>query len=211
MTNITKEVWNIIKSDAAITKDLTRRLINTRALARYILKKYPLKASIDSVISAIRRFEHQAKIKETEKEITNMFKDSDIVTKNNVACITLNKEAEQQLQTIYKNSQHAHRIIIGTNQLKLITDQDNLKSIIKQFPNKLIDKVEHDLSELSITVSEKVIKTKGVLARIANQISLADINLEETIICPPEFLIYVKQKDVLKTYESILKLREKAY
>ncbi len=213
MESITREVWNIIKSDAAIQKDLTRSLINTRALARYLLKRYPLSASLDSVISAIRRFERGTKAKETEEKLTNLFTDASIATRNNIACVTLGKEAEKKLPalcTLRGLAQNgAFRIITGSTATKLIADQEQLPSITAQFPETAITDVERGLSELSITLSGKVTKTKGVLARIASEISLADINIEETIICPPEFLIYVKQADVLKTYESVLKLREK--
>ena len=35
---------------------------------------------------------------------------------------------------------------------------------------------------------------------------LYDINIEEMIIAPPEFLIYVKQEDLIKTHEALFKL-----
>jgi hypothetical protein len=44
------------------------------------------------------------------------------------------------------------------------------------------------------------------LARIASEVALANINIQEIIVCPPEFLIYVKEKDMVKAHESLLKL-----
>lgn len=209
--SITKEVWGIIRSDLALQKDLARDTINTRALARYILERYPLKASIDSVISAIRRFEGSESFQETEKKITNVFKECVILTKNNIASATLKKEAEKSIPLICTikdlNINNTFKIITGSKHIKIIADQSHIKEILARLSDKLLEKTEEDLSELSITMSEKAIKTRGVLARIANEISLAGINIEEMIICPPEFLIYVKQEDIIKTYESVLKLR----
>lgn len=211
MENITKEVWHIIKNDLAIQKDLARNLINTRALARHILTKYTLKASLNAVISAIRRFE-RTEFGEAEKKIINLFKDSTILTKNNIACLTIGVEAEKKSisQWLTKNINPENaRLITGSKSAKIIADQDIIKQLASHLPEKVIEKIERDLSELTIILNEKATKTKGVLARIANEISLAGINIEETIICPPEFTIYIKQEDILKTHESILKLRQK--
>ncbi len=207
MPNTTKEVWNIIESDRAIEKDLTRKVINTRALARHILKKYALKASLDAVISAVRRFEAKSGWSETEKKIANLFKDAIIITRNNIVCLTTIQNDENDIIRLLKSISSDHiRIARGSKNTKIVFDQSLLKSVMAEIARKNILKIEEDLSELSITIDEKAIKTKGVLARIANEISLADINIEEVIICPPEFLIYVRQQNLVKTYESIMKL-----
>jgi hypothetical protein len=49
---------------------------------------------------------------------------------------------------------------------------------------------------------------KGILAEIANEISIHNININEILICPPEFLILVSSKDMVKTHEIILGLTE---
>jgi len=210
MTNITKEVWGIIESDLAIEKNLAQGLINTRALARYLIEKYSLKASLDSVISAIRRFETKTKFIDVENKLHNLFKDAVIKTRNNVTCITIshNHGSLDLIKSIKKVDNM--RIAVGSNSSKLIIDESKLKEITPHL-QEFIEKIERDLSELSVTIDEKAIKTKGVLARIANEISLANINIEEFVISPPEFLIYVKQEHILKTYESVLKLRNKEF
>ncbi len=212
MANITKEVWSIIESDLAIEKNLSQELINTRALARYLTDKYSLKASLDSVISAIRRFETKTKFIEVEKKLHNLFKDAIIKSRNNVACITIAHNSHNPLEIIksIKKAEHM-RIAVGNASSRLMVDEGKLKETTSHIPSNLIEKIEHDLSELSVTIDEKAIKTKGVLARIANEISLANINIEEIVISPPEFLIYVKQEHILKTYESVLKLRNKEF
>ena len=66
--------------------------------------------------------------------------------------------------------------------------------------------MDNNLSEITVTVSEKALKTKGVLARIAGELAVADINIHELIVCPPQFLIYVAQKDIVKAHERVLAL-----
>jgi len=62
------------------------------------------------------------------------------------------------------------------------------------------------LSEISVTVAEKATKTRGVLARITAELALANINIHEMMVCPPQFLIYVSEKDIVKAHERIMSL-----
>ncbi|MBW2994631.1 hypothetical protein KY315_04395, partial [Candidatus Woesearchaeota archaeon] len=69
-----------------------------------------------------------------------------------------------------------------------------------------ISKIQQGLSEINVKLSTKSLETKGILARISSEIALANISLQEMVVCPPEFLIYVKEKDIVKAHEAILKL-----
>ena len=207
--SIKKDIWDILRTDMAIQKDLDRGLINTRALARYILKNYPVKAGFDTAIVAIREFRSEQVFQKEEQKLSRLFKDSAIKTRDNVACITLRRSGLEKVNRAFDRND-VLRMVSGSSSIKIITDRDTLGEARAIFPAKDVIKVEEGLSELSVTLSEKVIKTKGILARIADEIALQNINIEELIICPPEFLIYVKQEDVIKTYEALLKLRKKA-
>jgi hypothetical protein len=76
----------------------------------------------------------------------------------------------------------------------------------KAFDKEDIGKIQEGLSEINVKLSTKSVEIKGVLARIASEIALANISLQEMVVCPPEFLIYVKEKDIVKAHEAILKL-----
>lgn len=205
MANINQEVWHILKSDLAIQKDIQRKLINTRALAKYIITKYPIRASLDSVISAIRRFQSQEKFTEEEKTLISCFRGAVVSTKNNVACITLAMRPTEfckRFSTMQKPS--SLRITTGSREVKLIVEQPKLNDLKKMLEN--ISKIQENLSEINVKLSAKSLETRGVLARIASEIALANINVQEMVVCPPEFLIYVKEKDIVKAHEAILKL-----
>ena len=82
---------------------------------------------------------------------------------------------------------------------------DNTKSeSVEESLSQYILKVEKDLGEISIRLAEEAAKTRGVMARIANEIALNKINIVELLISVPEFLIYVKEKDVIRTHEVLL-------
>ena len=57
MVSVNQRIWNIISKELCVERELLHGLINIRALAKYLIDKYSLNASLDSVISAIRRYE----------------------------------------------------------------------------------------------------------------------------------------------------------
>ena len=209
MTN--QQVNSILRADLAIQKDLSREIINNRALAKRIIKQHDLRASLDAVISAIRRFQKQEVFEKEDTHILGIFKDARITTRNNVSVLTLNLTANELFNRWQRLSEHRppFRLLTGTKQLKLSIDESQLASLRQEFKDA-IENVETSLSEISITVSKRAIQTKGVLARMTNEIALAQINVMELFVCPPEFLIYVKQKDLVKAHDILLKLSSAA-
>jgi WD40 repeat protein len=211
MQSINQQVWNIINSDAAIQKGLKRDVINIRGLAKFFIKKHNVKASLDSVISAIRRYEGSEDFEEIDN-ITSVFENCIISTKNNVACITLHVASFDKLTQIF-DLQKSHKIsktrfISGTNTIKLVTDNVHKEKVLSIFDKKNIIHVEDDLSEVNVTLSKVAISKHGVLAKMTNEIALNNVNILELLITPPDFLIYVREKDIVKTHETLLKLSE---
>ncbi len=208
MDNINQTIWNLVRKDAAIQKDLQRKIINMRALAKHLIQKNQLSASLDAVISAIRRFQTRDEFREEDKKLLNVFKGSIISTKNNITCLSLSipiVELCEKINLLKKNSQ-SYKMATGDMEAKIMIDTPKLEETKKLFTSDIITKEERDLSEISVKLSEKALNTKGVLAKIAGEIALANINIKEIIICPPSFYIFVKQTDIVKAHESILKL-----
>ncbi|MBI4163838.1 MAG: hypothetical protein HY512_03170 [Candidatus Aenigmarchaeota archaeon] len=199
--SISQQVSDIVSSDLSLQKDIHRGLINHRALARYLIDKYDFDASLDAVISALRRIELEP-LKEFDKKITGFFKDASISTRNNLVCFTLKKEALFLLPKIISKN---IRIVTGTDEINLIVEKTKSETLHDIFSQYII-KTEKDLGEVSIRLAEEAAKTRGVMSRIANEISLNKINIEQLLISVPEFLIYVKDKDVIKTHEVLLGL-----
>lgn len=208
--SINQQVWLILQKDLAVQKDMVRGLINVRALAKYLSETYNITAGIDAVISAIRRFEGQNQFEKDEKELAEIFKDGIVSTKNNMCCMTLNLKFKKTVQRMGEISHMPDcKIVTGENAVKIIVDNPDFPHLKKLFSNDEIKKIEKDISEIAVVVSPQAIKTKGVMARIANEIALANINIIELLVCPPEFLIYVKEKDIVRAHESVLKLCNK--
>lgn len=200
--NTAQKVWSILEGDIAVKRCLSRGLINTRALARHIIERHEPGAIMDSVISAIRRLSEAGEMKKSEDKISSMFKDSIIKTRNNVVCLTVKLDALNHLKELGLDDT---RLITGSREFKIIVDRNRLEEYLSVFGNSVV-KMEEGLSELSVVLNERVVKTSGIAARVTNEIAMHDINIEEILVCPPEFLICVKEADVIKTHEALLKL-----
>jgi len=142
-------------------------------------------------------------VRNDDRILASIFKDAEVSTKNNISCVTIAGEPHTILPRFASLKLPPIRISTGSDKIKLILETDQVERITKQFKQKEVVK---NLSEISITVSERAIKTKGVLARITGELSLAGINIYELFVCPPQFLIYVAQDDILKAHERILLL-----
>ncbi len=202
MESINQQVWKALQTDPAVMRDMERKLVNTRALAKYLINKYELKVSLDAVISSIRRFPIE-KFLEEEKILQHIFNNSVVGTKNNMACITVNLPPNQAFAKLCMINLPTMRMTTGTEEVKIIVENGHADEIAKLFKKA---EVERGLSEINVTVAEKAIKTKGVMAHIAAELAIANINVHELLVCPPEFLIYVSQKDIVKAHERIIAL-----
>ena len=209
MLSTNQKIWHLINSDESLKKALRLDLVNVRAVAKYLITTYKLNTSLDSVISAIRRYEDDDELKKEEKAIVDVFKDCIIQTRNNLICVTIDKNSFSELFSIFKNNEleYNSRIAKGTNVIKIFVDKEDYLKIKKKLgPN--IKHVQEGLGEMSIFLNEKVSQMRGILAKIANELSLYRINILEMIICVPQFIIYVKEEDMLKTHEAIIKFRQ---
>lgn len=209
MTNINAQVWNLLEEDLCVQKDLKRGLINTRALARHLIQKNNLTASMDAVISAIRRFENDKEFKENIEELNDVFSKTIVTTKNNVACLTIKETsfgAVAQDFTEGKILRENFRLIKSKELVKLVLNQKDLDSKLGLFDKKDIVHVEKDLSEIRIQIPLSGAVKKGILARISHSIYLHDVNIHEILVAVPEILVYVKSVDLVKAHQAVLEL-----
>lgn len=200
MKSINQQVWHALQTDPALMRDLPRKLINTRALAKYLIHTRNLPASLDAVISSIRRFPLDD-FKKEEQQLSNVFHNAVISTKTNIACVTISQTPQAALKKL--NDVPVLRITTGTDEVKLIVDNKHAKSVGKHFGKPGI---EANLSEICVTLPEQAVKTKGVLAKITAELAVANINIHELFVCPPQFLIYVRAQDLVKAHERIMML-----
>jgi len=215
MKSINQEVHRILANHISIQRTLDLGVVNIRALAMYLIETNDLKASLHSVISAIRRFEVKEKEQKKGKKIADIFKSSVISIRNNMSCFTLSislSEAIAKLQKLdSKAVDKSYRIISSADHVKLFADKSSSRYLHDLFSKEQFHDTVDNLTEIGITVQKEAIKTKGVIARISNEIALYNINIFELLIIPPTFLIYVKDKDAVRTHALLHDLHTRGW
>jgi len=214
MSNIVNEVWKFIQNNPSIRRNMNRGLINTSALARYIIQEKKINATIDAVIGAIRRYE----LKQTDDIFENASRLFDhtinISTKNNLAEVSLIKDTEVQkfLPELFNIINYVRgdvlRIMQANDSVTLLFDDKNLKNVLALFPKNKIINTEKNLSEINIRIHPKMQTTPGILAVIANELAINGINIVELMTCPPELLCVIKKEDLIKSNSILFKLCE---
>ena len=211
MANINQSVWNYLEQDRGIQKDLLRGIVNTRALARYLMKNHAVTGSLDAVISAIRRYEVKSSVEEEEESLKTIFKEALVSTRSHISCLTLPLSTIGKFREFIRSFKTEHlvfKMVVGMTMMKLLEEEAKIKKLSEVFaPNEIL-KYEENLSEITITLQKKAMKTKGILARIAGELAVHDVNIEEIIVASPEILLYVKDKHIIQAHETLLKLTQ---
>ncbi|MBR9700966.1 hypothetical protein GOV11_03825 [Candidatus Woesearchaeota archaeon] len=212
MVSITKQVWEILDNDITIKKDLERGIINVSALSQYILDTYQIKGSLDSVISAIRRYKADQTIQDDYARIKTALGDSIISTKTNISLLIL-KNTTNTYNYIGKLMGHedflkndVFRLIKTRWGLKIVVDRDSMEKAKSFFPDSAVDKVNTGLVEVNIKLTEKGWATKGILSRIANELATQDINIEIVFSVYPNISIFLGEKDIVKAHEALMRI-----
>lgn len=212
MKNTVGEVWKFLDNSPCIRRDLNRGLINARALAKYILKTQKMDTTLDAVISAIRRYElgRQDDIFINARKLISQT--INLSTRSGLAEISLIKDDDVQrlLPELFDIIDYARgevlRIIQATESIKLLVDEKNLEKVTELFPKDKILKIDRTLAEINMHMHPKMLATYGILAVIANELAINSVNIMEIMSCIPEMLLFVKEKDILKSYQVLYQL-----
>ena len=212
MKNTAGAVWAFLDTHPCIKKDLDRNLINARALAKYIINTNKMDTTLDAVISAIRRYETGGLDDQFTIARHIIDRTVTISTRSGLVEVSLikNDDIQRSLPALFDIIDHNRgeilRIIQATETIKLIIDEKNLEDISSIFSKNGILKTEKYVAEINMHMHPKMVKTRGILAVISNEMTINGINIIEILSCIPELLIFVKEEDVLKAYQVLYKL-----
>ena len=214
MTNIVHEVWKILDNNPSIRREMNRGLINISSLARYIINKKKIDATLDAVISAIRRYKLDTHDDVFDNAYNILSQTVNVSTKNNLAEISLIKDDEVQelLQKLFYIIKYVRGDVLRVSQanesIRLLIDEKNMNKVIDLFPKNKIISREKGLAEINIYIHPKMQTTPGILAAIANELAINNINIVEFMTCPPEMICVVKKDDLLKASNVLYNLCE---
>ncbi len=211
--SIAQQVWSEIDEDIILRRALEREIISLKNLAVYLIKKRKLSATLDAVISAIRRYHQESNLeKKYEKARSIIAQSQDIRVTSNIVSIAIekNKQTQEQLQKVFDKIEYEKGeillIIQGEQSIKVMINEKNKEKVLSYFPKNKILSIEEDIAEINIQLAEKAVDTPGIIVALSTELMVHDINVVETMSCVPEMLFFVKQKDVVKSYEILFNL-----
>lgn len=213
-SNLSDTIQKILDQSPAIRVNMSRGLINIRALAKYMIKERKIDASLDAVISAIRRYNVDAYDYIFENALNLIRKSLSISTMSSLVIITATKDDEIQkllprlFSVIHYSQGNVLRIIQANEAIKIIIDEKNLEKILEFFPRGNILNIEKHLAEINLRVHLDAKYTLGVSAIISNELAINGINIIETMSCFPEAIWFIEEKDLLKAYSALDRLRK---
>jgi aspartokinase len=211
MTNIVHQVWKTLDNSPSIRRCMSQGLINNTALARYLITEKKVNGNLEAVSSALRRYK-QEKYDEIFDRVNKIVSVGELSTRSRLANIAVIKDAEVQeilpklFSIIQFNRGDVLRIIQADESIKILVNEKNLDKVKNLLPKNKIIKIDQNLAELNIHLHPDAIKTPGLIALISTELAMNDINVMEFMSCVPEMLWFVKENDVLKSYNVLYQL-----
>ncbi len=198
MADIRRRVERFIEADPVIKKGLQRRIINSRALARYILEAKGVDSTLDRVLGIVRRYPLSG---ENDSRHRQAFKDCEIATRNNVGDLAVEngpdimRRIAEFASTIRSNRGESLRVTVGFRSIRVIADEKALESFRQTLRPKEIISYSNDLAEISLLFPPEAKSTKGIIAKISTELALNDVNLVGIICNSPEDILLVTEAD----------------
>ena len=213
MTSIAKQIAKEIEEDVIVRRAMEKGIVSMKSLAVYLIKQKKIDASMDAVVSAIRRFKEESPLEMKYEKAKNVIaKSSEIRITTNIVEIAVEKNEENQrtLQKAFSLVRYEKGeillVIQGEESTKLIINAKNREKILSLFSRKSIIDIEDNLAEINVRLSQDAVKTPGIISTLSTEFMLHDINLYESMSCVPEMMFFVKQKDIAKSYEILSNL-----
>lgn len=216
MTSITKQVWRIIDEDPSIRKDLARGIINVSGLAAFLKQQYGMAGSLDSVISAIRRYHADEDVQNEFQTVRETLRDCVVSTKTRITTIQLRNSTNlyKYLSELMRDPEfyksEVFRMLKSRNDTIVMIDDESLRRAKTFFPEGNIVTVDAGLALLNISLTERGWNCKGIIARLTNEIANYGVSIVYIISAFPNISIFMAEKDLTLAHEAVLSLTSKA-
>ncbi|MBU0629231.1 MAG: hypothetical protein KKC75_08650 [Nanoarchaeota archaeon] len=209
INNVREFVWKVIDTDIAIRKNISKGLLNVRALANYIITNYKIDSSLDSVISAIRRYNIETTKKNEIPDVYSILRKAEIRTITKMASLSLKKNEEvtkilgKLLPEVNYEGGEVLRILEGSKLFKIIFDKNSFNKRLELFKKSDMLDSNKNISMLEMIYPKELEKIPGVFSVISNELGENGISIIDALICSNEHIVVVSEKDILKAFEIL--------
>lgn len=210
---LTDIVRDKIEEDPVIRQGLERGLLNVRSLARHIQSTAGSGATLGAIVSAIRR--NPVDVSAGPRPVGPLI--SKLTLRDQISAFGIMNFEEiwgallRLTDEIQVSRGDVLRIISGVEATTVVIDTKNADKLRALIPKERIGKVFTDMAEIIVQLRDSSWETTGVLSTLATQLSLSGINLLFHFgYGPPPCIVFeVSEKDAIKGYEAMEKLRRR--
>jgi len=204
--NITRIVEEYINSNPAARDALLSGLINYSKLSRQIQKDMAMKAKLDSMIVACRRYyDKYKKSKSFEAKVKQVVHGSSITLKDKMCVLIIEKTNLSYFLSKLgqlKRFQGTFNMVQSSNAVTLVVEEKNMARFREIFKNQLL-KVNSGLVQITIESPIDIEDIPGHNAYIFSLLAQNSINIVEQMSCWTDTLILIDEKDAVKAVEAI--------
>ena len=212
MKSTREDVWKFLDSDMSIKKNLARKIINVRSLAKHIAASQKNQVNLDAIISAIRRYSINHKKTEDSHSVNGLLRQARIAVRTKRSSLLLKRTdfVKTKLGRPDKlmdfQGHDIIRVLEGSQALTIVIDQKNFEKIKSTFPKDLIMEENKKVGMVEINYPRILKKTPGVFSIIYNELAENDISIIDALISSNEHILIIEEDKLLKSFELIQKL-----
>jgi len=195
---ISELVWLYVKKRPFLQEVLRQKVVNYSSLARRIAQEaFGSKKQIVAVKAALIRLSGRLaeKNEDMEQRVLETLKGSSV-------------NMQSKVSVVISSSELPVRPISYVKSRDFITYILRHEDVGKLTHLKQVHKIEENASLISISSSEDIEDTPGVISMMLGSLAAEGINVLEFISCYTDTLMVVKQADAAKAYEILAGLTQ---
>lgn len=201
-------VANHLDEDIVLRESLARGVVNFRALARWLSSTYGWRVPEETLVTAIRRYLERGNpsLFSTPRRLLER---AHVNVRGGMCSMAPEAasdvfDAFRELVSVpdFSRGERLH-MITGERGVKLIFDERNLPRVVKALGERGSTEVRRGLTEVSVFLPPEARNTPGVLAYLANALTLHGINIEESADAVAQFMFFVRSVDAVTAHRTL--------
>lgn len=212
MITVPEGTRRIVERSRYLSEALSKGIINHSSLARYIQPELETmlikKVSNGAIVMALKRLEKSLK---PHSQIHSVFTNPpEMVIRSGLILTTIQRtrETEDAISELFLNRIKGSitSITIGAAEITIAGTHLLTPQLEEKFDNNLFLATHSNVSQVTITLPEKAIKTPGVYYFFLKSIAWEEINILGNAATSSEYTLFFEDKDVNRAFEILSSL-----
>lgn len=211
-------VKEIVDGNAIMKESLILGIASHAKLAELIKpqieKKIDKKINVHTIIMALRRYENELII---VKNAHNKNFYYEIQVKTDISYLLLLDSDESYLNiknfinVINKNKKYISYILHDNEEISIITNNLPMEQLLEQIDSKEIISLYVNMALINLKYTDEFDNYPEILHKTIWQIAKNNIQITKLIINKNELILIINEKDVMKTYNALFKLKKSIF